>query len=45
MTSSLNMIKAEFMQYANLVVIAKCFDPVESVLKKIRTLCYMTLII
>jgi len=33
------------MQHANLVVIAKYFDPAESVLKKSRTLCYMVLII
>lgn len=34
MASSLNIVKEECMQHANLVVIAKYFDPVASVLKK-----------
>jgi hypothetical protein len=46
MASSLNIVKEECMQHANLVVIAKYFDPVASVLKKkkIRTLRYIALI-
>jgi hypothetical protein len=45
MASSLNIVKEECMQHAYLLVIAKYFDPVASVLKKTRTLCYMALII